>query len=78
LVNNLCHPRDYHSMPVRICLPRWRSWGSFARSGAFCYSPNRRIAHLRMRIAIAFKVVHILLALTLMAVASLRVLYRLT
>jgi len=43
-----------------------------------CYSPNRRVAYLRIRIAIVSKAIHILLALTLMAVASLRVLYRLS
>jgi hypothetical protein len=39
-----------------------------------CYSPHRHVAHLRIRIAILFEAIHILFALTLMAVASIRVL----
>jgi len=65
-------------MPAEISLPRRRSWCCFPRTGAMCYSPNRRVAYLRIRIAIVSKAIHILLALTLMAVASLRVLYRLS
>jgi hypothetical protein len=42
------------------------------------YSPNRRVAYLRIRIAIVSKAIHILLALTFMAVCSFRVLYRLS
>jgi hypothetical protein len=39
------------------------------------YSPNRRVAHLRIRIAILFEAIHILLILTLLAMCSLSVLY---
>src|SRR5215217_6395106 len=43
-----------------------------------CHLPNRRVAHLRIRIAIAFKSIYFLLTLILMAVCSLREFYGLT
>ena len=43
-----------------------------------CHSPNRRVAHLRMRIAIAFESMYFLLTLILIEVSSLRELYGLS
>ena len=72
LVKSLCHPGDYYEIPVRVCQTRRRSWVSFAWNSPTCHSPIRRVAHLRIWIAIVFEVKHLLCALTLMEVSSLR------
>jgi hypothetical protein len=55
--------------PLVVQLPRARHT---------CHLLNRRVAHLRIRISIAFESIYILLTLTLMAVCSLRELYGLS
>jgi hypothetical protein len=53
--------------------------GSLAcRAGAMLYSPNGCVAHLSIAISIAFEALHFLLAAALIAVPSLRTLYRLS
>ena len=58
-------------LPVLVGQLRWNQTLN-------CHSPNRGVAHLRKRIAIAFESMYFLLTLILMAMSSLRELYRLS
>ena len=58
-------------LPVLVGLLRWNQ-------RLTCHSPNRRVAHICIRIAIAFESMYFLLTLILMAMSSLRELYRLS
>jgi hypothetical protein len=78
LVNNVCHPRDSHSILAGICLSCPALVVQLPRARHACHLPNRRVAHLRRRISIAFESIYFLLTLILMAVCSLREFYRLS
>jgi hypothetical protein len=78
LVKSLCHPDDYHEILVRVCQTRLRWWITIAKIRPTCYSPDGRVAHLRIRIAIAFESMYFQLTLILMAMSSLRELYGLS